>query len=432
MNRSQIKYLILGASHAGLTALDEIRVYDAEGSITLIAKEYPPYSPTILPYVLSGKLGIDSAFLRDSSFFAERNVTLLKNRSVIGVNTAACEVTLNDGQKIHYEKLLIATGAEAALPSIPGLSSSSCLTLRTLADVQRIFEKVGRIRSALVLGAGLIGMQIAQCLAERGLKVEVVEVLPQILPGYFDFECSELIRREFAAHDIPCHTGNPVTRVEGSMGQVVLNLKKGQPLEGAILIVSTGVRASCDFLVNSEIRKERGILVDDYMNTSVGNVWAAGDVAQAKDFFSEKKVLSPSLPDAITQGKIAGRAMVGEEAISPYTGSIPMNTFHFFGNRAFTLGLVHPEEKNDDEIDTVYLPSAKTYQKIVLKNNRLVGVSAINSILDPGILLHLIKRRIDMARVKAEFVRDPVQMSRRLMWRAWRKMEGERKRDDIG
>jgi phenylglyoxylate dehydrogenase epsilon subunit len=199
-----------------------------------------------------------------------------------------------------------------------------------------------------------------------------------------------------------------------------------------MLIVTTGVRASFDFLLNSGIRTDRGVLVDDTMKTSVENVWAAGDVAQARDFFSDKKILSATLPDAIIQGKIAGRAMAGIEVVSPYPGGVPMNTFNFFGNRAFAIGLSNPEEKGDYEIDTTYLPTAKIYQKMVFKKNCLVGCSTINSLLDPGILLNLIRRRVDMTAVKAEFAANPVQMSRRMMWREWRKEEQERTRDDIG
>jgi phenylglyoxylate dehydrogenase epsilon subunit len=430
--KSQTKYLIIGGSHAGLTALDEIRVYDSEGSITVVSKEYPPYSPTVLPYIISGKINEHSVFLRDDQYFSEKKVNLVKNRSVVEVNKKASEITLDDGQRIQYEKLLIASGAGPTLPSIPGLSPSSAFTLRTLADVQRILQEVSRIQSALVLGAGLIGMHIAECLAQKGMRVEVAEMLPQILPGYFDLECSELIRREFASHEINCYTNNSATRVETSNGKVVMNLQKGQRLEGGILIATTGVRACFDFLVNSEIRTDRGILVDDTMRTSVENVWAAGDVAQAKDFFSDKKVLSATLPDAVVQGKIAGQAMVGVKSISPYPGSIPMNTFNFFGNRALAIGFANPEEKEGYEIDTMYLPTAKIYQKMVFKNNCLVGGSAINSLLDSGILLNLIRRKVDMAAVKAEFVGNPVQMSRRLMWKTWRKEEQERRRDDTG
>jgi len=431
-HKSQTKYLIVGGSHAGLTALDEIRVYDPEGSVILVSKEYPPYSPTVLPYIISGKINERSIFLRDDQYFSEKKVTLIKNHSVVAVDTKVSEITLDDGQRVQYEKLLIASGAEPTLPPIPGLSPSSAFTLRTLADVKRIFQEVGQASSALVLGAGLVGMHLAECLAQKGMKVQVVEMLPQILPGYFDLDCSELIRKEFASQGINCYTNNSAIKVEALDSKVVMSLQKGQRLEGGMVIATTGVRACFDFLSNSEIRIDRGVLVDDTMRTSVKNVWAAGDVAQAKDFFSDKKILSATLPDAIIQGKIAGKAMVGTEAISPYPGGIPMNTFNFFGNRAFAIGLANPEEKETYEIDTMYLPTAKIYQKMVFKENCLVGSSTINSLLDPGILLNLIRRKVDMTAVKAEFVGNPVQMSRRLMWKTWRREEQERKRDDIG
>ncbi|NIM97608.1 MAG: hypothetical protein GTO24_05840 [candidate division Zixibacteria bacterium] len=159
------------------------------------------------------------------------------------------------------------------------------------------------------------------------------------------------------------------------------------------------------------------------MQTSIDNIWAAGDVAQARDFFSDRKILNAILPDAAIQGKIAGAAMAGVEIQSPYPGSIPMNTFNFFNNRAFSIGLSDIEDGTDYETDTVFLPTANHYQKMVFKDGRLVGMTAVNSALDPGIILNLIRRKIDLTKKKAEFARNPVDMSRRLMWKAWRKEE---------
>lgn len=416
------KYLIIGGSHAGLAALEEIRVHDAEGSLTIVNREnHLPYSPTALPYLISGKIQKEKIFLRDEAYFHTKGVTYIKGRSVTSLDTKTNTITLDDGSELGFEKLLIGSGSEPALPSIPGLDKVSFLILRTLDGAEELMKAMTKARSAVILGAGLIGMHVAECLAQKGAKVEVAEMLPQILPGYFDKECSELIRRVFATHGVNCHTGNPAVHVEQFNGKVGVTLRKGQKLEGSILLVATGVKAHIDFLAGSGIKMDEGVVVDDTMQTSIDNIWAAGDVTQAGDFFSDRKILNAILPDAAIQGKIAGAAMAGVAIQSSYSGSIPMNTFNFFGNRAFSIGLNNLEDRRGHETDTVFLPTANHYQKMVFKNGRLVGMTAVNSVLDPGIILNLIRRKIDLTEEKAEFVRNPVDMSRRLMWKAWRK-----------
>jgi len=156
------------------------------------------------------------------------------------------------------------------------------------------------------------------------------------------------------------------------------------------------------------------------MKTSIGGLWAAGDVAQADDFFGPKKILNAILPDAVLQGKIAGADMSGGCLDSDYLGGISMNTFNFLGHRAFSVGVSVSEDGSEHKIDKTVLPSAHIYQKMIFKGTVLVGMSAINSDLDPGIIMNLIKRKVDLQDHLSEFVSNPINMSRRLMWRDWR------------
>jgi phenylglyoxylate dehydrogenase epsilon subunit len=217
-------------------------------------------------------------------------------------------------------------------------------------------------------------------------------------------------------------TGSGVSKISpADGGGCQVTLESGKSVSADLLLLATGVRPRISYLEGSDIQVDRGILVDENMRTSVADIWAAGDVAQAPGFFDAGQTINATLPNASVQGRIAGMDMVKDPALKPYLGSSGLNVFNFFGHHGFSLGLATVTESTDDiEVNTVYLPSSQSYQKLVFKNNRLVGVSAINAKLDPGILRELIQRQVDLAEVKDGFTSAPLETGRLLMSKLWR------------
>jgi phenylglyoxylate dehydrogenase epsilon subunit len=303
-----------------------------------------------------------------------------------------------------------------------------------MEDAHKINQAAKTAKSAVILGTGLVGMHAAESLAKKGLKVELVRGRrPAVLPNYFDKEAGKLIHKVFLENGVLCNLNNRADQVESLNGKSKIILKDGNPLEADLLLVGTGVRSRIDFIANSGLHMDKGIVVDNMMRTSVENVWAAGDVAQADDFFSDKKILNGILPDAFEQGKIAGASMAGKETgilnlpevaekdISfPYAGGISMNTFNFYENRAFSVGMSVPEDEEGYEIDKMVLPTGCVYQKMIFKDSCLVGFFGINVPLEPGIIMNIIRRKVDMRSTKAEFAVNPLGVSRRIMWSSWR------------
>ncbi|MCX8012441.1 MAG: NAD(P)/FAD-dependent oxidoreductase, partial [Desulfobacterota bacterium] len=155
----QTKFLIIGSSHAGLSAADEIRVHDQEGPLTMISMENClPYSPTILPYIIEGKVEEKNVYLRDEKSFRDKKITFLRGKKAVKVDTQAAKVLLDDGSEIAYEKLLVATGSEPTIPPVPGLKESTHYVLRTMEDAHKINQAAQKAESAVVLGTGLVGM----------------------------------------------------------------------------------------------------------------------------------------------------------------------------------------------------------------------------------------------------------------------------------
>jgi len=418
-------YLIIGSSHAGLAAADEMRMNDQAGSITLVTMEdLLPYSPTVLPYIISGKVSQDQVYLRDAKYFRTQRIDFLKGKAATRVDPETREVTLSDGGRIRYEKLLIATGAEPTVPRVENLGQVPFLELRTMSDALRHLDLIPRARSAMVMGTGLVGMHAAENFVHRGIHVDVLRARakkdPRIMPNYFDEECAGIIQKVFESHSVNFYLTDHAVRVGYEGGAFVATLSSGRVLKAEMLLVCTGIKPRTKFLSGSSVKIEEGILVDRKMRTSVDHVWAAGDVAQADDFFGPSKILNAILPDAVLQGKIAGADMSGGRLDSDFVGGISMNTFNFFGNRAFSIGINEVRNGQRYRIEKAAPPSTNVYQKMVFRGNVLVGMTAINSNLDPGIIMNLIKERVDLEEDCSEFVGNPLHMSRRLMWKFWR------------
>ncbi|MFH1043701.1 MAG: FAD-dependent oxidoreductase [Pseudomonadota bacterium] len=415
-------YLIVGASHAALSALHAIRLHDAEQEVTLLTRDDSlPYSPTVLPYVVSGRSNPGRVFLRDEGYFAEHKVSYLRGAKVRKVNAGESAVEFADGTKIGFDKLLLATGAAPLLPAIPGLAGLQFHVLRTLSDAVALRKALPRIKRALVLGGGLIGMRAAENLAKGGVAVSVVEILPHVLAGYFDAEASGMIEKVFAANGVRLFTGKHVASFAADGEGCRAKLADGAELDADLLLVATGVAPVTDFLEGSGVAIERGVLVDDHMRTNIANIWAAGDVAQARGFFTGEQIINGILPDAVDQGRIAGMAMAEDPGSKTYAGGVPLNTYSFFGQQAVSVG-VHEGalEQSGVEVKKQVDAEQNRYLKIVLKDSRLAGIFGVNSAFDPGIMWELILRAIDLGDEKLAFLRSPQQTARALMSRNWR------------
>jgi len=419
---SESTYLIVGSSHAALSALDAIRTQDMDGSVTVVTQEDTlPYSPTILPYVISGQIDPQRIFLRDKTDLDRSRVTFRKSARVVALDPANRSVTIDSGEILRYEKMLLATGAEPTLPLIPGMKDARCHVLRTLADALQLQTVSRKAKSAIILGAGLVGMHAAENLAKAGVQTTIVEALPRLLPGYFDEQASGLVEQVFTEQGIRILPASTVTHVTASGGACTVSLESGGQLPADLLFVATGVKPRMEYLAGSGIDAGDGIVVDDTMRTSAPGIWAAGDVAEARSFFSGKKQVNATLPNAVEQGRIAGMDMAGDPTAGPFAGGLSMNTFSFFENHSFSLGMsVIPDSEQGFEVDLVFLPTSIQYQKLVFEGDRLVGVSAINASLDPGIMWQLIRRKVELGKMKRKLAAFPLETGRLLMSKMWR------------
>jgi phenylglyoxylate dehydrogenase epsilon subunit len=325
---------------------------------------------------------------------------------------------LADGSEIVYEKILLATGASPAIPPIPGIDTVSYHVLRTLDDATKLNAAIKSSKQAVVMGAGLVGMHAAENLVKAGAKVTIVEMAKQLTDGYFDTIAAGLIEKAFTDNGAKIMTGSRVVRLEPSAIGAKLTLESGATLEADLLLVATGVRPNMEYLAGSRVEQDKGILVSDSMQTSVENVWSAGDCAQARGFFTDAKVMNAILPDATEQGRIAGMAMAGDPGLKAYPGGVPLNTYHFFGRHAISVGSSKVPE--GAEVVTRFDEASGRYLKVIFNEGRLLGIYGVNEFFDGGVMCQLILRRVDLSPVKERFVANPLLVGRELMSKLWR------------
>jgi len=412
-------YLIAGASHAGLEAVHRMRMIDETFPIALVTRDaHPPYSPTILPYVVSGQSEPQRVVLRKADYFTQHNVTLISDNELVAINENDRIASLKSGDQWQYEKLLLATGADPIIPPIPGLSETPFHVLRTMQHAINLREHAGKAKRAVVLGAGVIGMHGAENMRNAGLDVTIVEMCDQVLPGYFDPRAASVIETAFNDNGIHMVMGSRVVKVEPRDNGCCITLENGNSLVADLLLVATGVKPQLDYLKGTSVQVDQGVLVDRNMRTGAPNIWAAGDVAQAADFYGEEKVMMGILPDAVTQGSIAAMDMAEDHALAPYVGGVPINTYTFFGQQAISVGQCMADTQLEELTRTD--DDNRHYLKILLKDNRLHGISSINEEMDAGIMWQLILRKIDLTPVKDAFIARPLETGRALMSSTWR------------
>ncbi len=411
------KHLLIGSGAAGLSALREIRSLSNEDRITIVSMEPNlPYSPTALPYLLSGKIRESQLWTADEEFFREMKSEFKQGSKLIQVAADRKEAVFEDGEREAFDTLLIATGSEPLLPAIPGMETVPVMGFHTIADYRKLVSQLSPTTEVLLYGGGLVAMGLASNLAKRGTRVKVV-VRSRILRRYFDADAGALIAKSFIDSGVEIITGSEVRQVVPASGHlgagktaqtdmIELFLEDGRSIIGDILINCLGTAPRTFFLKDAGIPYiGDGIPVDDRMRTPREDIYAAGDVAVAKDFFSGTPGTNAILPSAVEQGRIAGANMAGEQRSTP--GWISMNVFNFFGKSACALGITNG--------DGLVAASSDSYTKLTIKEGCLFGAQFVNVPVDPGVILYLIKERVPIGPYAELLFHNPGNTSRALM-----------------
>jgi len=403
------KYVIVGASAAGIGAVEAIREVDPVGTIAMISEEpCPQYSRPMISDLVSGKANFEKMMCRDDQFWQKNEVQALTGRTAVSLNLADKYVVLDKDDHVNFEKLLIATGGKPFVPKIEGVDKDGVFTFTTLSDAEHLLAKVENATSAVVIGGGLIGVSVTEALVKRGLKVTMVELKDTILSLILDPTASEMVENVIRKAGVTIVTGQSVQRVTGkpeddrAVGGAVLT--NGDQVQCDLVIIAIGVIPRMELVSGTDVKTNRGVLVDSFMQTNVSDVYASGDVAEAYDFVFGENRLLPLWPLAQLEGKVAGYNMAGKKA--DYPGGTAMSALKYFGIPIISIGIANPKEDDAYEILTKHDPERNLYKKIVLKDNVIVGITLANDIEQAGVLFHLMKNGANVKKFKQELLSE--------------------------
>lgn len=400
-----MKYVIIGASAAGLATAESIRKTDPVGEITILTKEsYMPYSRPSISYLLKGVVEERDMFLRKPSFYKEKKINVVTDSEVTKIDTDKKVVKVGR-KEYNYDRLCIATGSKPFVPPMKNVEGNkNALTFLDLAATKAVKRAANANTRAVVIGAGLIGMKAAEGLTKVCKSVDVVELSPRVLPSILDEKSAKSVKAHLEANGITFHLENTIVEANTKNNKIYeVILKNGDVLPCDLLILAVGVRPVTDIAEKAGLEVNRGIITDpETMQTSDPDVYAAGDCTVSVDMLDGSKKIIALWPNAVQQGTVAGSQMAGGDLVTGGTYSV--NAIDFYGLRICTCGLINAKgEQYKDKIKV----EGDSYKRLIFEDNRLVGFVLINSSQNAGIYTNLISNKVDLSVLQEDIMNTP-------------------------
>ena len=397
-------YIVLGAGPAGVTAAETLRKHDKDAKITLLGGEpEPPYSRMAIPYYLIEKIDEDGTYLRqDADHYEKLGIDYVHGKAT-ALYGKSKRLKLENGEEIQFNKLLIATGARPITPPVPGLDKPGVHTCWTLEDARNIAKLAQSGDPVVLMGAGFIGSIILESLALKGVNLTVVEMGDRMVPRMLDETAGVMLQNWCESKGVRVLTKTMINEVTDGPEGLSIKTKDGDSLDAKLLVVAAGVAPNIDFLASSGVDIDHGILVDEFMQTSVPDVYAAGDVCQATDFSTDKAEMLAIQPVAVEHARIAAQNMAGKP--TPHEGSLNMNVLESMGLITASFGLWMGVEEGDSArmLDV----ANNRYLRLEFSGNKLVGGQAVGLTEHVGILRGLIQTKLDLGPWKKKLIESP-------------------------
>ncbi|MBI5418711.1 MAG: NAD(P)/FAD-dependent oxidoreductase, partial [Deltaproteobacteria bacterium] len=367
-----MRYVIVGNSAAAVHAAEYIRRQDAAGEILMFSREpYLAYSrPLITEFLFDGVPERRMSY-RDAGFYRRMKIDLRLGIEVAAIDAIAKKVRTKAGEEHHYDRLFLGTGGGPFVPPIRGTEKEGVHTLMTWDAARSIKEEIRTHRNAVVLGGGLIGMKAAEGLFEAGVDTTIVELAPQILGRILDKAGAAIYEEYLKSKGMGIITSDTIDKIEGARRVERLKLRSGREIECNLLVVGVGVVPNVDLAKTAGIKVDRGIVVNDRMETSVPGIYAGGDAVESCDVVGGGDRVNAIWPVANAHGKVAGTNMAGGDR--KYRGGIPKNSLRVAGLDMISAGMVDaPSDPGFSEL-TARRDGAPFYRKFIFRGDTLVG-----------------------------------------------------------
>jgi len=386
-----MKYIIIGNGAAGTTAAINIRKIDHEGEITILSDEaYPFYSRIRLMEYISGDVDENGLIIYKDAWYEKNNIKLLLNTPVSEIDKNKKEVITHSGHILKYDRLLIAAGGLSFVPPIPGSDKKGVFTLRTLKDAIEIKRYAEQSKRVVIIGGGVLGLELGNSLRKTGHSVFVVEFFPRLLPRQMDTEGAEILKTQMGKMGFAIFLGAKTREITGDEKVKGVILDDGTIIDCDMVIISAGVKPNTELADKPGIKCNKGAPINDRLETELKDIYAAGDIAE------HRGICYGIWPAAEEQGKIAGINMAGGSAV--YTGTLPSNILKIAGINLISAGDIDPDKK----LEAIVQKDSKSliYRKLVIQDNCIVGCILYGNIDVWGKIKKAMDEKKDISRIK--------------------------------
>jgi len=388
-------YLIVGNGAAGTHAAQAIRKEDGAGPITMVTDEdLPFYNRIRLNELISGDITEADLLAKKKEWYRDQDIDLRISTRVEGGDAKEKFLVTGDGEKLAYDELLLATGSHSFIPPIKGSEKKGVFSLRSVQDARDIASWAEKVETVVLIGGGLLGLETGKGLRKLGKEVTVVEFFPRLLPRQLDVDGAKRLQKIMEEMGFAFRLGAKTEEIGGEGTVTDVSLEGGETLAAQMVVISAGVRPNMELAEPLGLNHDKGIQVNERLQTNQPHIYAAGDVAEFNG------MPYGIWPAAMEQGKIAGANMAGGD--TTYEGTTMANTLKVVGVDLASAGNIDV----DNELDARVLSDEKVYKKIVLENDRIVGCIMLGDTKGFNDVTKAMSKKVDVSDVKDEILKE--------------------------
>lgn len=398
-----MEHIIVGNGVAGTEAAKNIRKRDPLAEIKIFTQDhYPFYSRPRIPELLAKEVTAEGIFVYNLEWYHKNKIQMYLNCTVKSIDPKNQKITLTDGSNFSYNKLLLATGSSGALPPIEGINTTEGIfTLRSVEDVMTITRRAADAKTVTLIGGGLLGLEAGNGLRKLGPSVTIVEIFDRLLPRQLDGEGAAILQKQLEGMGLKFILGAKSKSIKEKGHTRILELADGRVIESDFILVSAGIIPNTTLARTAGISVNKGVLVNDGMETNIASIYAAGDVAE------HKGRVYGIWPASQRQGVVAGINMAGGN--ETYMGTVPSTTLKVAGIRLTSMGDVLAEDKVIEHIK-VKDTDKYIYKKLFIKDGRLVGAILLGDNKNASELAQLMEKKVDVSRFKEKILEPDFDM----------------------
>lgn len=388
-------YVIIGNGTAATGCIEGIRSVDTNGKITVISSEnHHVYCRPLISYLLEGKTDVQKMKYRPDDFYDSNNCEVLYGKVATSICADEKSITLNDGATISYDSLCVASGSSPFVPPMDGIDKvEKKFSFMTLDDTLALDKAITKDSRVLIIGAGLIGLKCAEGISGKVASIIVCDRAERVLSSILDDECARVAQKHLEANGISFMLGNSASSFEDR----IAHMTNGESIPFDILVTAVGVRANIGLVKEAGGECTRAISINDKMETSIDDIYAAGDCTESVDVSSGSVKVMALMPNAYMQGRCAGVNMAGAEEV--FDNAIPMNSIGFFGMHIMSAG------SHTDDCEEYISRKDSSFKKLFVKGGLLTGFVLIGNIDKAGIYTNMIRSRMPLSEIDFEMLK---------------------------